>query len=31
MVTQMWQVNDGVETWDQLRINETFAAQAAQQ
>ncbi|PVF98832.1 alcohol oxidase [Serendipita vermifera] len=31
MSGQLWQVNPGVETWDQLRINTTFAQQAAQQ
>lgn len=31
MSAQMWQVNPGVVTWDQLRINTTFAAAAAQQ
>ncbi|KAG8789041.1 hypothetical protein FRC16_001273 [Serendipita sp. 398] len=31
MSTQMWQVNPGVVTWDQLRINRTFALAASQQ
>ncbi|KAG8802600.1 hypothetical protein FRC18_007510, partial [Serendipita sp. 400] len=31
MSTQMWQVNPGVLTWDQLRINRTFALAASQQ
>jgi hypothetical protein len=31
MSGQLWQVNPDVETWDELRINTTFAAAAAQQ
>lgn len=31
MSGQLWQVNPGVETWDQLRINQTFAGEAARQ
>lgn len=31
MAAQMWQVNTGVKTWDELRINQTFAAEAARQ
>jgi hypothetical protein len=31
MSAQMWQVNPDVKTWDQLRINQTFAAEAALQ
>ena len=31
MSAQMWQVNPDIVTWDALRINTTFAQQAAQQ
>lgn len=31
MSAQMWQVKPGVKTWDQLRINQTFVAEAALQ